>query len=189
MDIIRETQSVAFITNVEVLEYLLFWSPDAPTHHHLFNRYKPSAFKIKFSLWKKSRAQNTTDIVPVHDIYIHPRYPSLHPFIHPSIHSSMQQEKHLKKIIASWNLCRYNASSYENDIALIELKKLPYEERCLEENPAISAVCVPWSPQLFQPNHTCSISGWGRTAGLSPELNHWTSHTSWQKTHMLSSSD
>lgn len=63
--------------------------------------------------------------------------------------------------------CRYNASSYENDIALVELKKLPFEDKCLEENPAISAVCVPWSTQLFQPNHTCSISGWGRTAGMS----------------------
>lgn len=56
-------------------------------HRHLFNRYNPSAFKIKFSLWKKSSAQNTTDIVPVHDIHIHPRYPSIHP--------SIQQEKHL----------------------------------------------------------------------------------------------
>lgn len=63
--------------------------------------------------------------------------------------------------------CRYNASSYENDIALVQLKKLPYKEKCLEENPAISAVCVPWSTQLFQPNHTCSISGWGRTAGAT----------------------
>lgn len=62
--------------------------------------------------------------------------------------------------------CRYNASSYENDIALVQLKKLPFKEECLEDNPAISAVCVPWSTHLFQPNHTCSISGWGRTAGV-----------------------
>lgn len=59
---------------------------------------------------------------------------------------------------------RYGAN-YENDIALLKLKKLPFEEKCLKDNPAISAVCVPWSTQLFQPNHTCSISGWGRTAG------------------------
>eukprot|EP00066_Takifugu_rubripes_P029447 XP_011618713.1 PREDICTED: complement factor I [Takifugu rubripes] len=93
-------------------------------------RPKPSAFMVKFSLWKKSRAQNTTDIVPVKDIFIHPRF---------------------------------NASSYENDIALVELKTLPFKKTCLEENPAVSAVCVPWTTQLFQPNHTCSISGWGRT--------------------------
>ncbi|XP_044198390.1 uncharacterized protein cfi [Thunnus albacares] len=92
-------------------------------------RPNPSAFMVKFSLWKKSKAQNTTDIVPVAQIHIHPRY---------------------------------NASNYENDIALVELKKLPFREECVLDNPAISAVCVPWSSQLFQPNHTCSISGWGR---------------------------
>lgn len=86
---------------------------------------------VKISLWKKSGLQKTTDIVPVQDIHIHPRY---------------------------------NASSYENDIALLLLKKLPFMEKCFDDNPAVSAVCVPWSTQLFQPNHTCSISGWGRTA-------------------------
>ncbi|XP_044039886.1 complement factor I-like isoform X2 [Siniperca chuatsi] len=95
-------------------------------------RPNPSALKVKFSLWKKSRAQGTTDIVPVQDIRIHPRY---------------------------------NASTYENDIALVQLEKLPFKQKCLEDNPAVSAVCVPWSIHLFQPNHTCSISGWGRTAG------------------------
>ncbi|XP_053271816.1 complement factor I isoform X1 [Pleuronectes platessa] len=104
-------------------------------------RPNPLAFKVKFSLWKKSRAQNTTDIVPVEDILIHP-----------------------------W----YNARTYENDIALVKLKNLPHEDRCFVENPAISAVCVPWSSQLFQPNHTCSISGWGRTKdGRSAKVLLW----------------
>ncbi|XP_070711252.1 complement factor I [Pempheris klunzingeri] len=104
-------------------------------------RPNPSAFKVKFSLWKKSRAQDTTDIVPVEDIRIHPKY---------------------------------NASSYENDIALLQLEKLPFTDKCLEDNPAVSAVCVPWSTQLFQPNHTCSISGWGRTAdGRSAQVLLW----------------
>uniref|UniRef100_A0A667X171 trypsin n=1 Tax=Myripristis murdjan TaxID=586833 RepID=A0A667X171_9TELE len=93
-------------------------------------RPKPSAFQVKFSLWKKRRPQDTTDVVPVHDIHIHPKY---------------------------------NAATYENDIALVELEKLPFKQECLVENPAVSAVCIPWSPQLFQTNHTCSISGWGRT--------------------------
>ncbi|KAL6118209.1 cfi [Pungitius sinensis] len=93
-------------------------------------RPNPSAFMVKFSLWKKFQAQNTTDIVPVKEILIHPKY----------------------------------GGNYENDIALLKLEKLPFSEKCLEDNPAVSAVCVPWSTNLFQPNHTCSISGWGRTA-------------------------
>ncbi|XP_026225022.1 complement factor I isoform X2 [Anabas testudineus] len=104
-------------------------------------RPNPSPFRVKFSLWKKSRAQDTTDIVPVEEIRIHPKY---------------------------------NASSYENDIALVKLEKLPFREQCLEDNPAVSAVCVPWTTQLFKPNHTCSISGWGRTAdGRSAQVLLW----------------
>uniref|UniRef100_A0A3Q0RF01 trypsin n=1 Tax=Amphilophus citrinellus TaxID=61819 RepID=A0A3Q0RF01_AMPCI len=104
-------------------------------------RPNPGAFRVKFSLWKKIRAQGTTDIVPVEDIYIHPNY---------------------------------IASTYQNDIAVIKLKKLPFTDKCLLDNPAISAVCVPWSTQLFQPNHTCSISGWGRTAeGKSASVLLW----------------
>ncbi|KAG7453593.1 complement factor I [Solea senegalensis] len=94
-------------------------------------RTNPSVFKVKFSLWKKFGVQDTTDVVPVEEIIIHPRY---------------------------------NANTYENDIALVKMKKLPFKDECFTHNPAISAVCVPWSTQLFQPNHTCSISGWGRTA-------------------------
>ncbi|XP_047194761.1 complement factor I isoform X3 [Hippoglossus stenolepis] len=104
-------------------------------------RPNPRAFNVKFSLWRKSRAQDTTDVVPVEDIHIHPRY---------------------------------NARTYENDIALVKLKKLPYEDKCFMDNPAISAVCVPWSTQLFQSNHTCSISGWGRTQdGRSAQVLLW----------------
>ncbi|KAM9335161.1 transmembrane protease serine 9 [Symphorus nematophorus] len=104
-------------------------------------RPNPSAFRVKFSLWKKSRAQGTTDIVPVEDIHIHPKY---------------------------------NASSYENDIALVQLEKLPFTDICIEDNPAVSAVCVPWSTQLFHANHTCSISGWGRTAdGRASQILLW----------------
>ncbi|XP_028298239.1 complement factor I isoform X2 [Gouania willdenowi] len=100
-----------------------------------------SAFKIKFSLWRKTQAQGTTDIVPVEKILIHPRY---------------------------------KASTYENDIALIQLKKLPFTEQCLEENPAVTAVCVPWTENLFQANHSCSISGWGRMAdGRSSRVLRW----------------
>ncbi|XP_030193959.1 complement factor I isoform X2 [Gadus morhua] len=92
----------------------------------------PTYFRVKFSVWTKVNPQDTTDIVPVKRIIIHPRY---------------------------------NISTYENDIALIELELLPpYKDICVEQNSAISAVCVPWTTQLFSSPHTCSISGWGRTA-------------------------
>ncbi|KAM9827302.1 complement factor I-like [Neosynchiropus ocellatus] len=92
----------------------------------------PTLFKVKFSLWMKWEPQGTTDIVPVEEIIIHPRY---------------------------------DAATYQNDIALVKLKALPQDKKkCFVDNPAISAVCVPWTTKLFQPSHNCSISGWGRNA-------------------------
>ncbi|KAM9425635.1 complement factor I [Pholidichthys leucotaenia] len=68
----------------------------------------------------------------------------------------------------------YNPRTYENDIALVRMKTLPFTDICLVDNPAVSAVCVPWSPHIFQPNHTCSISGWGRTeTGRSAQVLLW----------------
>uniref|UniRef100_A0A3B4WWE7 Complement factor I-like n=1 Tax=Seriola lalandi dorsalis TaxID=1841481 RepID=A0A3B4WWE7_SERLL len=58
----------------------------------------------------------------------------------------------------------YNPVTRENDIALLELDKLPLREECFESNSAISPICVPWTTRLFQPNHTCTISGWGQTS-------------------------
>lgn len=62
----------------------------------------------------------------------------------------------------------YNAKTYQNDIALLELKPLPFTDKCMVDNPAVSSVCVPWSPLQFQPNDTCTISGWGRQRGGNP---------------------
>uniref|UniRef100_A0A4W4EAG5 trypsin n=1 Tax=Electrophorus electricus TaxID=8005 RepID=A0A4W4EAG5_ELEEL len=56
----------------------------------------------------------------------------------------------------------YNPSTYQNDIALVQLKELNLMPGCLKPNPAVRAVCVPWSTLQFQPGSTCSISGWGR---------------------------
>ncbi|XP_030631094.1 complement factor I isoform X2 [Chanos chanos] len=61
----------------------------------------------------------------------------------------------------------YNAKTYQNDIALIQLKTLSNSDKCMVHNPAVSAVCVPWSPMQFQTNDTCTISGWGRKKGGS----------------------
>lgn len=57
------------------------------------------------------------------------------------------------------------------------MKMFALEEKCLDDNPGIRSVCIPWSNQLFQTNHTCSISGWGRTAGQFPVLNSSMLHT------------
>ncbi|XP_077357079.1 complement factor I [Festucalex cinctus] len=105
-------------------------------------RSNPSAFRVKFSIWKKSTPQDTTDIIPVSQIIIHPGY---------------------------------NARTYANDIALVRLKDLPEEPgKCIVDNPAVTAACVPWSTRLFNANHTCSISGWGRTGvGRASEILLW----------------
>ncbi|XP_012879192.1 PREDICTED: complement factor I [Dipodomys ordii] len=63
----------------------------------------------------------------------------------------------VQKIIVHEN---YNGSTYQNDIALIEMKKKANQKECHISN-SIPA-CVPWSPYLFQPNNRCIVSGWGR---------------------------
>ncbi|XP_048189796.1 complement factor I [Perognathus longimembris pacificus] len=63
----------------------------------------------------------------------------------------------VEKVIVHEN---YNGTTYQNDIALIEMKKKPTRKECDISN-SIPA-CVPWSPYLFQPNQRCIISGWGR---------------------------
>ncbi|XP_055972837.1 complement factor I [Sorex fumeus] len=56
----------------------------------------------------------------------------------------------------------YNGSTYQNDIALLQLK-MPSLKEC--EMPGSVPACLPWSPYLFQPNHKCIVSGWGREKG------------------------
>ncbi|KTG43139.1 hypothetical protein cypCar_00034725 [Cyprinus carpio] len=60
----------------------------------------------------------------------------------------------------------YNPQTYANDIALVQLEELYLSDKCMQDNPAVRAVCVPWSTQQFQPNDTCTISGWGRGVTL-----------------------
>ncbi|KAI4896409.1 hypothetical protein NFI96_009226 [Prochilodus magdalenae] len=56
----------------------------------------------------------------------------------------------------------YNPRTYLNDIALVQLQELQFQKECLHPNPAVRAVCVPWSPLQFQHGDTCTISGWGK---------------------------
>ncbi|XP_035282921.1 complement factor I [Anguilla anguilla] len=57
---------------------------------------------------------------------------------------------------------QYNPTTYQNDIALLQLEKLPFTTKCLHDNPAIGPACVPWSEYQFLPGDKCTISGWGR---------------------------
>ncbi|XP_006881212.1 PREDICTED: complement factor I [Elephantulus edwardii] len=68
--------------------------------------------------------------------------------------------QHVKRVIIHEN---YNTATYENDIALIEMKPFPNRRECELEGSV--PACVPWSPYLFQPNDKCIVSGWGREKG------------------------
>ncbi|XP_065131712.1 complement factor I [Paramisgurnus dabryanus] len=73
---------------------------------------------------------------------------------------------------------QYNAQTYENDIALIQMEELNLSDKCMEDNPAVRPVCVPWSTEQFQPKHTCTISGWGRNReGMSTSILKWANVT------------
>lgn len=72
----------------------------------------------------------------------------------------------------------YNAQNYANDIALVQLEELNLSDKCMQDNPAVRAVCVPWSTQQFLPNDTCTISGWGRDReGKSAAILKWANVT------------
>ncbi|NWI94921.1 CFAI factor, partial [Pitta sordida] len=66
----------------------------------------------------------------------------------------------LKQLIIHEN---YNASTYENDIALLELRS-PGNGECSLEHDSIPA-CIPWSEYMFKAGDTCKISGWGLEKG------------------------
>nr|XP_055043780.1 complement factor I-like [Misgurnus anguillicaudatus] len=73
---------------------------------------------------------------------------------------------------------QYNAQTYENDIALIQMEELVLSDKCMKDNPAVRPVCVPWSTEQFQPKHTCTISGWGRNReGMSTSILKWANVT------------
>ncbi|XP_016322142.1 complement factor I-like [Sinocyclocheilus anshuiensis] len=69
----------------------------------------------------------------------------------------------------------YNPQSYANDIALVQLEEMGVSDKCMQDNPAVRAVCVPWSTLQFQPNDTCTISGWGK--GAAPSTLKWANVT------------
>uniref|UniRef100_A0A803VCC5 Complement factor I n=1 Tax=Ficedula albicollis TaxID=59894 RepID=A0A803VCC5_FICAL len=62
----------------------------------------------------------------------------------------------------------YNASTYENDIALLELKRSGNGE-CPVEDSSIPA-CVPWSEYMFKTGDRCKVSGWGLEKGYTKQF-------------------
>uniref|UniRef100_A0A8B9JDT7 Peptidase S1 domain-containing protein n=1 Tax=Astyanax mexicanus TaxID=7994 RepID=A0A8B9JDT7_ASTMX len=72
----------------------------------------------------------------------------------------------------------YNSRTHQNDIALVQLEEVSLENKCLHPNPAVRAVCLPWSPLQFQPGDNCTISGWGKNReGRSTNILNWANVT------------
>uniref|UniRef100_A0A3B4CSH4 trypsin n=1 Tax=Pygocentrus nattereri TaxID=42514 RepID=A0A3B4CSH4_PYGNA len=72
----------------------------------------------------------------------------------------------------------YNPRTYQNDIALVQLEELRQSNECLQPNPAVRPVCLPWSTLQFQDGDTCTISGWGgNKEGVSTGALKWANVT------------
>ncbi|XP_050193820.1 complement factor I isoform X2 [Myiozetetes cayanensis] len=71
----------------------------------------------------------------------------------------------VKQVIIHEN---YNASTYENDIALLELSGSENRECSLDHN-SIPA-CIPWSEYMFKTGDRCKISGWGLEKGYTKQF-------------------
>ncbi|XP_032541049.1 complement factor I isoform X1 [Chiroxiphia lanceolata] len=71
----------------------------------------------------------------------------------------------LKQLIIHEN---YNASTYENDIALLELSGSGNGE-CSPDHNSIPA-CIPWSEYMFKTGDRCKISGWGLEKGYTKQF-------------------
>ncbi|OXB68166.1 hypothetical protein ASZ78_012264 [Callipepla squamata] len=66
----------------------------------------------------------------------------------------------LKQLIIHEN---YNAATYENDIALLELKGHGKGECSLKYS---TPACIPWSEYMFKAGDKCKVSGWGLEKGI-----------------------
>ncbi|XP_070613984.1 complement factor I-like [Erythrolamprus reginae] len=54
----------------------------------------------------------------------------------------------------------YNSETYENNIALLEMKTKNAGIPC--SPPETVPICVPWSQYMFKVGQQCKVSGWGR---------------------------
>ncbi|XP_030305828.1 complement factor I [Calypte anna] len=60
----------------------------------------------------------------------------------------------------------FNTSTYENDIALLELKGFEKGDCSLIQS---SPACVPWSEYMFKAGDRCKVSGWGLEKGYTKQ--------------------
>uniref|UniRef100_A0A8B9F3Y5 Complement factor I n=1 Tax=Amazona collaria TaxID=241587 RepID=A0A8B9F3Y5_9PSIT len=61
---------------------------------------------------------------------------------------------------------KYNASTYENDIALLELRGSVKGECSLDYS---TPACIPWSEHMFKTGDRCKVSGWGLEKGYTKQ--------------------
>ncbi|XP_053111528.1 complement factor I [Hemicordylus capensis] len=64
---------------------------------------------------------------------------------------------YLKKVIVHE---KYNSKTYENDIALLEMKPKDIRHTSCDLH-NFMPVCIPWSKYMFRSGHQCKVSGWG----------------------------
>lgn len=57
----------------------------------------------------------------------------------------------------------YDASTYKNDIALLELRGFGKGECSLKYS---TPACIPWSEYMFKDGDRCKVSGWGLEKGI-----------------------
>ncbi|XP_029452523.1 complement factor I [Rhinatrema bivittatum] len=61
----------------------------------------------------------------------------------------------------------YDASTYLNDIALLEVENIYKEDLCMQSGNNLVPACIPWSEYLFKAGDRCKVSGWGREEGFA----------------------
>ncbi|XP_069486983.1 complement factor I isoform X2 [Ambystoma mexicanum] len=65
----------------------------------------------------------------------------------------------------------YNPTTYQNDIALLQVENIYKEEKCMAADNSVMPACIPWSEYLFKAGDTCIVSGWGRSEGFAKVFN------------------
>ncbi|XP_074760074.1 complement factor I isoform X2 [Athene noctua] len=81
--------------------------------------------------------------------------------LHTAQHDKETDTFSLKQLIIHE---KYNATTYENDIALLELKAFASGECPLKYS---TPACIPWSEYMFKAGDKCKVSGWGLEEGYN----------------------